>query len=193
MKKIKTVVFDVDGALLDFSGAYIRFVHSRGHKHVNHNGIKNYLFLQDFGIGKEESLQLFKDFTDERHFGRLWPYVGVHDLIATLRNAGIKIIFATDVPTRAQEDRIMNLVDYSIKYDEIVFGPDKPAVVNKFNADLVLEDAPHHITDCLEKTEAQVAMVEWAYNKHIEHPRLINLGNPDVALPRLLSHLRPFL
>ena len=149
----KTVVLDCDGALLDFVTPYIKFIHSLGYTHVS-NDIKSFYFLKDYGFAPEQSKNIFKQFVAQGGFRNLKSYPGTIDLFAYLKEAGYKVVLATNVPRMGHQDRINNLKDLGLEYDEIVFGPNKHKVVLDHKASLILEDHPEAIVACHEHTEA---------------------------------------
>jgi phosphoglycolate phosphatase-like HAD superfamily hydrolase len=185
----KTVVFDVDGCLLNFFDPYVAFIHRLGFTHVKPEQVKSYLFLSDFGFTPEESLAIFKQFTKEGGFRNLEPYPGAKELLVRLRAHNHKVVLATAAPSRARDDRLENLADLHLPFDHIEFTHDKHEVVKKHDAVLVLDDHPNTLSTCLEQTRAIVARPLWSYNEHIEHPGILCLGPHPGALMRLADYL----
>jgi phosphoglycolate phosphatase-like HAD superfamily hydrolase len=184
----KTVVLDCDSALLNFVEPYAKFMRDQGYKQVYQKSIKSYHFAADFGIDAVESKRLFNEFTDYGGFRHMTPYPGVHDLFDWFHHRNIEIVLATDVPTRAQNDRILNLQYHKLSYGDIIFGPHKAKVTNAVNACLVLDDHINHINDCLENTSVDVYCPTWPYNQ-VSHPRLTHLGPPQSAILKFVELL----
>lgn len=187
----KTVVFDVDGCLLNFFDAYIDFIHRLGFTHVKPELVRSYLFLADFGFTPEEGLAIFKQFTKEGGFRDLKPYPGARELLTRIREHGYRVVLATAAPNKARNDRVQNLFDHKLPFDHIEFTHDKHEVVNKHDACLVFDDHPNVLSACLDQTRAIVARPLWSYNKHLNRSNsaIMCFGSHPGALMRLADYL----
>lgn len=191
----KTVVLDCDGALFDFIGGYVAWLHTKGHGHVTADRIKSYLFLTDFGFSTQESISLFRQFTKEGGFRHLKPYPDATELFRVLKECGFSVIIATNAPTAGEADRIASLAEHGFEYDRIVFGPDKHKVVLEHDAALILDDHADTVLRCLGETRAYVASPKMVYNRNpnyaaqLDDERHLCLGPHPGALTRLADFL----
>lgn len=189
------IVVDLDGCALDFTGGYMQFARDQGHEKVNIADMQSYYFMhEDFGLDPEKSRWLFDHFTNAEGFKNLSAYPGTRDLFHFL-GKHFQVIISTDVPTRAQQDRLDNLSTLGIKYDAIEFGPAKAEVANKYNALYVIEDTPKHIESIVRNTRATVLMPYWCYNTSMREyfPRVHELGEVGVFSVNVLKVLRSSL
>lgn len=190
----KTIVLDVDGVMVDFLTGYIAYIHSLGHTHVWPDKIKSFLFLHgDFGFTPKDSYDIFRSFTKSGGFRNLAAYPGVDALLKALKEEDFKVILATNVPTAGQDDRIHNLRELGIEYDDIVFGPDKFDVARVFDAGIIVDDHPDTLLHCLaQESGIVIARPLWVYNEHVEHPKLECLGPHPGAMEMLTKFIRGY-
>lgn len=71
------------------------------------------------------------------------------------------------------EDLIIKfLTDNKLPYNKLVMTNDKLGYCLENNIKLMFEDCPHHI-EALTNNGIKVAMREYGYNKHLEHPNIV--------------------
>lgn len=137
-----TIVFDVDGVLLDFYAPFLQWYNKRHETNFRVSDLTTY----DIAAGFKIDPQTIVDFHEEAICASL-PLLesDVSVFFSCLKKAGYRIVLNTDFPKAEEAKRIDNLADHWLQYDHLHFG--KKADLSTFYDDIVLivEDNPKWI------------------------------------------------
>lgn len=200
-KDSKVIVLDSDGVVTDFVGSYCAFVRGQGHDHVHEDHVKSYTFLaEDFGIEPDRSNYLFKAFTNSGAFKNMKLYPGTRELFDYLKDAGWVVVIATDVPTRAELQRMSHYETELLHFHDIVFTAAKARCARHLTATVVVDDKISNLTELLTDCGAIVAKVTHPFNASMAFPEkriyagkeveCWDLGSPKTALAELLRRVK---
>lgn len=135
-KHFKTVVFDVDGTLLDTSEGIIssvkKTINHFGLKELDNNTLEKFIgppiqnsFMNIYGLdGKpiQEFADYFRNIYKEEDLYKAKPYAGIYDVFEYMLNIGIKPAIAT----YKRQDYALKILKYFKfnNYTDIIYGAD---------------------------------------------------------------------
>lgn len=151
--KIKNIIFDVDGVLLDLDASYINFLkeHYPEHKDISYTDLKTLFPIEAHDGAIELSRELGKHFFETPHYDNRPLLDGVMETLYSLKDKGLKffILSAADHPQRkekflketfgdifdsmefsssgkSKEEGLEHIVDkYNLKKEETLFIDDR--------------------------------------------------------------------
>lgn len=142
MESKGTIIFDIDGVILDFYKPFIEFYNKKYNKEYKVSDLD----LYDIAEGLHIDPQIIVDFHDEEICGDL-PLIDptVPAFIKQRRSEGYLIVLNTDFPTQHSGKRIDNLAKYGIEFDAIHFRNKRNVTEFYSNIKCVFEDGPRWI------------------------------------------------
>ena len=142
-RRIRHVIFDLDGTLLDTSEGIIESVkyvmNVRGYSKISDSELYSFVgpplrqsFIKQFRINEQEAdvaVDCFRENYSDRALLKAKPYDGIYDLCTRLNSNNIKMSVATYKP----EDYATRLIEHFgfDKYFESVHGADKEGLLKK--------------------------------------------------------------
>lgn len=142
MNKKGTIVFDVDGVLLDFYASFLQWYNERHGTAFHVSDLTTY----DIAAGLNIDPQTIVDFHEEDLCGSL-PLLelGISVFFSLLKKTGYRIVLNTDFPKAEEAKRIHNLAVHWLDYDDLHFGK-KPELSTLYDdIVLIVEDNPKWI------------------------------------------------
>lgn len=143
MKQCKgTIVFDVDGVLLDFYGTFLTWYNEKHGTAFHTSDLSRYDIASGLNIDPQEIV----DFHAEDACGHL-PLLETDApaLLQRLKGAGYQIVFNTDFPLEHMEKRHANLAEHALCYDAIHFRAKEHLIHLYDDIVAVVEDNPKWI------------------------------------------------
>jgi hypothetical protein len=165
----KTIVFDVDGILLDFNKKFKEWVFKHHNLEIEYN--PEYYSFYEYKHFSEDKQEFFEkklmDFI--RRFENNLPLIDAKlpILINKLRDEmGYKIVLITAYGG-SQELRKKNLTHFGIKYDRIIFEHDKLHVVQDLKPEVAIcvEDRPLTVLSYAKHNIHTAIPTHWTYCK----------------------------
>jgi len=114
------IISDIDGVILNFSKAFKEHVWKTFKVYISEDPM-----AWDYGIDKDEIYSYLKSFWKSDGFKNIEEYPDIYD---ELNGTNYHMVFATDVPEYAQENRWCNLNALEL-YNKVYFGADKNLVI----------------------------------------------------------------
>ena len=139
----KTIVFDIDGVLADFEGAFCEKF-----------GYSNRNFIDLVSRYPEKEQEILKFISDTSSYEDLEPIFGGGVLLAQARQKGYKVVLLTSRPLWTKEVTEEWLKKYWFDYDDLYFAITKVAAINimndpkgakKYNVVAIVDDIPGNI------------------------------------------------
>ena len=167
-----TVIFDIDGVLLDFTGAFLDFACNKFADGTSYT--EEQLEYYDYRkLDPRLNLDLVREFQASDSCKNLKPlFDGFKEFLEVRRDPAVsQVILSTDFPAEYAENRIKNLVNVGIgaSYDEIHFQS-KEKILDLYGDSLiaVYEDSPRWITYYAERG-ISVRVPTRSYLRHYDY------------------------
>lgn len=159
-----SLIFDVDGIILDFTGPFAKYHNERSKIQVSENPTTwNMGFLPS-----EDTTELYKLIDDFHIVHDNLPLIeeNIPNILKQLQEK-YNIILVTAYPDR--EKRISNLEYHNVPYDELICNAtDKVECIKNHNVVAIFEDGPHHINKYLPNYSGKIYVPNfWNYTKDI--------------------------
>lgn len=151
----KTIVFDVDGVLLNFHEGFIK--HNANKKLINNE--------YDFGLGKEKSYELIKEFWGSDDFQKVPIINGAKEAVNELSKY-FNIILVTAINEEFKDKRIKNLEGFNYKELHCIPHNKVQWVKDNYTVDCAIEDKMENIIEYSHFTK--MYSPHWDYNKNLE-------------------------
>ena len=181
---------DLDGVVADYHKALKQAV-------ADHNGVSAEDLAEDvswdlgeWGITKDEYLEIHKDLVSNGAFFNLEPLEGAVDAITKIAARGIRIRIITHrfvTPgdhAIAASDTVAWLDARRVPYNDICFIGAKGDV----DADLYVDDAPHHV-EALQKAGKEVLVFDQPWNRSTAGRRVSGWGEAERAIMARASQI----
>lgn len=144
MQRKGTIVFDIDGVLLDFYTPFLNWYNQNHNTAFSISDLKRYDIASELNI----SQKMIIDFHDEDICGALPlvdPESNPSNILRQLRSMGYRIVFNTDWPSQHYAKRDKNLKDHGLVYDAIHYGRKADLFDLYDDIIVILEDNPKWI------------------------------------------------
>jgi hypothetical protein len=190
---MRVALFDIDGVLADYSGAYEKFLIEKiGLKKVE--GERNsYSFYESFGIKREEEEKYNEMFVDDGGFRNIQAYEGAKELVDYCKSVYDRVVFITARPSwihkRLYTDTNYWLNENGLVPDVLLWSKDKADVIinHVFPAkvEFMVEDRDKHAIE-VSHIGVFVYLLDKGYNKGLGRNNMIERVNSLDYLKELL-------
>lgn len=157
MKKQKVVIFDIDGVLADFEGAFCEAFGNKN-RHL-YSLLARYPEVDPDLIGEW--------INDEENYSNLNPIFGGITLLNQVKARGFKVYLATARPKHLTNVTLAWLKLYNVQFDQLTVGvKHKPELVNDlcnmFDVQMVVEDSVSILSSIYVPSNTKVVCLAWA-------------------------------
>jgi hypothetical protein len=159
---MKTVVFDIDGIILDFNKVLKEWIYEKYSIELDYNPANYGYNYEDDPAFCDKLMKFVKH--HEKHFPLLYP--DMPDLMKKLHENGYNIVLITAY-SGSRKRRVENLKEHDIDYNQLIFDSNKLPHVQKLNPILCIEDRPGTIKKYAEAGYKVAVPKFWNYCKEV--------------------------
>lgn len=158
------IAIDIDGVLRNFADSLVR-IYKQDYPDHEVKPITTWNFADSFPIGEEIYQYYVRN--GERIFSEALPYDGAYEFIQSLKSLGHSVVYLTAQPFGLNAVTTRWIEKHLPEVDGIILSKKK----HLFSFDILLDDAPHNIRDCIKNGKTAVFFTQ-KWNEGIEHTRV---------------------
>lgn len=189
LRKSKRYGVDLDGVCFDFVSPFSGWLKQKLSIDYHDHEIVDYHWYNCIpGLSEKDFWNEFHKWGQSGNYKTLELLPGAKDGVRwLLENAG-DVYFITARPEYALDQTLECLSEhFEFDKNKLIFANGcngKVKEVNELGVDIMIEDAPHNAKEIVEKTAADIYLMDTSYNRDVKHDRIVRVKHWNEILTR---------